>query len=377
MSVTDAATAQGMATRHRRSVKAVIANLDKVNALWKKMMDNNQIKWGGYGTYCEWYVRKLKETSSWATGQLGSRSFEEKDPMAKAELPYCFIDQTYGVSEKSIKTNRAAGSEKIFDIQKENAYNAMNAMYRALAACIYSDGTDALVPVGLRGITGDAYESSNAIAVAANKSYAGIALTGSSAISSWADGGTGSKQTGFSYDYWYPIVQSVAEIPINIGTGNKWSSEGMYYLQWMENRMTYSADISGTGDISKPDMALMAQDPWNDLVNTLAKSQITYNVMLGDKSATLGNFPNVQVGGLTCYRDDNVPADSGSLERVFVLDSKAFYIDTLQKKSEGLIEGDWKQDDPEVVGGVGVYKSNLALVCKTPKAVGVIVGCND
>ena len=144
MSLSDAQTAQGMATRHRRSVKAVMSNLDKVNALWKKMIDGNQIKWNGYGTYAEWYVRKLRETSSWVTGQLGSRDFEEKDPMDKAEVPYCFIDQTYGVSEKSVKTNRAAGSEKLYDIQKENAYNAQNAMYRALAAAIFSNGSDSL-----------------------------------------------------------------------------------------------------------------------------------------------------------------------------------------------------------------------------------------
>lgn len=377
MSLTDAQTAQGMATRHRRSVKAVVANLDKVNALWMKMTKNNQIKWGGYGTYCEWYVRKLKDTSAWVTGQLGSRDFEEKDPMDKAELPYCFIDQTYGVSEKSIKSNRAAGSEKLYDIQKENAFNAQNALYRALASAVFSNGTNSLEPVGLAGICGDAYEDTNEIHIAANKSYAGIALTGSSAISTWGDTGAGGQQTGFSHAYWYPIVQSVKEIPINIGTGDKWSTEAFYYLQWMEQRMTYSADVSGTGDISRPDMALMAQDPWNDLVNTLTKSQFTNNVMLGDKDAVVGKFPNVQVGGITCYRDDNTPDGSDAKERVFILDSKAFYIDTLNTKSEGLIEGDWKQDDPEVVGGVGVYKANLALVCKTPKAVGVIVGCDD
>jgi hypothetical protein len=42
-----------------------------------------------------------------------------------------------------------------------------------------------------------------------------------------------------------------------------------------------------------------------------------------------------------------------------------------------LVEGDWKADDPEVVGGVGMYKCNMATVCETPQAVGVIVGCHD
>ena len=373
MGLSDAQTAQGMATRHRRSVKAVQAGLDKVNALWKKMMDGNQIKYGGYGTYAEWYVRKLKETSAWTSGQLGSRDFEEKDPMAKAEVPYCFIDQTYGVSEKSIKTNRAAGSEKLFDIQKENAYNAMNAMYRALTTSLYSDGSNSLEPVGLAAICGDCYETTANVTVAALKSYGGITLT-TGGVSAWAEA---DPPTGFDNKYWYPLVTNTAEIPILVGTANTWSAEAIYYLDWMCERMTYSADVSGTGDISKPDMALMPQACWTGLKSILAKSQLTYNVMLGNKDATLAKFPNVQIGDITCYRDDNVPSDSGSLERVFVLDSKAFYIDSLNTKAEGLIEGDWKQDDPEVVGGVGVYKANLALVCKTPKAVGCITGCND
>jgi len=372
MGLQDAQTAQGMATRHRRSVKAVMSGMDKINALWGKMIKGNQIKYGGYGTYAEWYVRKLKETSSWVTGQLGSRSFEEKDPMDKAEVPYCFIDQTYGVSEKSVKTNRAAGSEKLYDIQKENAYSAQNALYRALSTALYSNGTDALQPVGLAAIVGDAYEDTNDIYIDAGKSYAGITLN-SSAITAWADG---DPQSGFDTTYWYPIVQDCGTIPLLIGSDNKWSTEAVYYLDWMAERMTYSADVSGTGDISKPDMALMGQSNWNALKSILTKSQMTYNVMLGDKDATLSNFPNVKVNSLTCYRDDNVPADKNGIERVFILDSKSFYIDSLNTKGEGLIEGDWKQDDPEVVGGVGVYKANLALVCKTPKAVGVITGCN-
>ena len=103
MAVADAVTAQGMATRHRRSVKAVVSGLGEINALLAKIIKNNRIKWNGYGTHAVWYVRKLKETSDWVSGQLGSRSFEEKDPMDEATVPYCFIDETYGVSEKSIK----------------------------------------------------------------------------------------------------------------------------------------------------------------------------------------------------------------------------------------------------------------------------------
>ncbi len=71
-----------------------------------------------------------------------------------------------------------------------------------------------------------------------------------------------------------------------------------------------------------------------------------------------------------------MPDDINSIERVFVLDTDAFYMDSLNTKSEGLIEGEWQADDAKVVGGVGVYKSNWGIVCKTPQAVGCITGCN-
>ncbi len=37
MSASDAATAQGMATRHKRSVKAVVAGVGEINALLAKI----------------------------------------------------------------------------------------------------------------------------------------------------------------------------------------------------------------------------------------------------------------------------------------------------------------------------------------------------
>ncbi len=374
MGASAAATAQGMATRHRKSVAVIQAGVGEVNALLAKMIKSGKTKWGGYGTYCEWYVRKLKKTSSWETGQLGTRSFEEKDPMDKAELPYCFISETYGVSEKSIKTNRAAGAEKLYDIQKENARNAQNALYRALVAALYSRGNDALEPVGLRGICGDTYESSGNVTSAGTESYAGIQLN-ASALSAW---NASYSTMGWTYEYWYPTVNVVETIPCLVGTDNKWSSEGIYYLGWMEQAMHRTADVSGTGEIIKPDLALMSTDPWYGLMSILAKSQLTYNVPLGNKDAVLSQFTNVRVGGLDCVYDEKVPLDhSSSKEMVFVLDSDAFYIDSLNTKSEGLIEGEWKANDPAIVGGVGVYKCNMALVCKTPKAVGVIVGCDD
>ena len=141
--------------------------------------------------------------------------------------------------------------------------------------------------------------------------------------------------------------------------------------------MSRTADVSGTGRIIKPDMAFMATDTWSSLTSLLATSQKDVaGVPLGTKDPALNNFTTIRVGGLDCVYDENTPDDSGDKERVFILDSKAFYIDSLNTKSEGLVEGQWKQDDPEIVGGVGMYKANLATICETPQAVGVITGCD-
>ncbi len=372
MGVADAQTAQGMATRHRRSVKAVVAGVGEINALLAKMIKTGRIKWGGYGTHAVWYVRKLKETSTWVTGQLGSRSFEEKDPIDEATVPYCFIDETYGVSEKSIKTNRAAGTEKLYDIQKENARNAQTALYRAMAASMFSNGSDTLEPVGLAAIFGDAYETTNNLTVAAGKSYAGISLN-TSGITAWnKDYAT----IGWDNEYWFPTAIDQGEIP-SVPATPLWSTHAVHFLAWMSHQMSRTADKSGTGRIIKPDMAFLATDTWSSLTSLLATSQKDVaGVPLGTTDPHLNNFTTIRVGGIDCVYDNGTPDDSGSKERVIVLDSKAFYIDSLNKKSEGLIEGQWKQGDPEIVGGVGMYKCNYALICETPQAVGVITGCD-
>lgn len=371
MSVLDAQTAQGMATRHIKSVKPVVAGMEKVNVLLGKMM--KRIKYGGYGTHSIWHVRKNFEEAQWVSGQLASRSFEEKDPVDEATLPFCFIDATYGVSEKSIKTNRAAGNMQIYNIQKENAMIAQQSLYRAWASAIFSNGTNTLKPVGLAGVVGDCYETTNAPTVAATKAYAGITLT-TNGVSAYS---ANYSTMGWDNEYWYPICESIDGLPGMLDSADQWSEGAIYALTWIEQMMTYSSDASGTGDTLRPDTAVMAEDPYVSLLNQLSKSQKTYNVPLGSKDPVLANFPHVYVGNLACVRDDNTPDDSGSVERIFVFDSNAFFIHTLNKKSEGLIEGEWKADDPEVVGGVGVYKSNAAIICKTPKAVGCIVGCND
>ena len=376
MGLSEAQTAQGMATRHRKSVKAIVAGLVEVNALLAKMLKGNRIKWGGYGTMFDWYVRKLKETSSWTTGQLGSRTFTERDPMANPTLPYCFLDETYGVSEKSIKTNRAAGNEKIYDIQKENAEVAKSAMYRAIVDSLYSNGADdPLEPVGLAAIVGDAYESTATITVTAGKAYAGITLT-TSGVSSTSNDATYSAD-GWDNSYWFPWVRGTAAIASEDGTTPAWSTDCVKDLAWMEHKMQRTADKSGTGKILKPDMALLDSFCWGKLIALLTQSQTTYNVPLGTVAPELANFSAIKVGGLDVVYDENVPKDVGGKGRPFILDSRAFVIETCNTKSEGLVEGQWKQNDPEVIGGVGTYKSNMGLRCSTPLAVGCIVGCDD
>jgi len=375
MSASDAAIAQGMATRHKRSVKAVQAGVGEINALLAKMIQPGKIKFNGFGTHFLWYVRKLKETSSWVSGQLGTRSFEEKDPIDEATLPYCFIDETYGVSEKSIKTNRAAGEMKLYDIQKENARNAQASLYRAFVDALYSNGSDALVPVGLFGVLGDCFATTNNVTTTAGYSYGGIVVAASAvSVDNFVYSDVSSV---FTNEYWYPIMADQAEIPGVPGTP-KWTTHAIHHLNAMARRMWRTADVSGTGEIIKPDMALLPDTLYSQLISLLITSQKDVaGVPVGTTDPLLAKFTTVRVGTLDVVYDPNVPADSGSVNRALVLDSKAFYIDSLNTKGEGLIEGEWTMKDPKVVGGIGMYKANFGLVCKTPQAVGCIVGNDD
>ena len=375
MGAAEAATAQGMATRHRRSVKAVQAGLGEINALLAKMMKLGKIKFKGYGTHAVWYVRKLAEEAAWNSGQLRKRDFEEKDPMDEATLPYCYIDRTYGIGEKSIKSNRAAGSEKIYDLQKENALVAQSALYRAVVSALYSNGSDALVPVGLDAVCGRPYEGTANVTTAAARSYAGIQMA-AAAITAWnKDRAT----MGWANDYWYPTIIDVGEIPVKSGTA-KWNTDAVKDLAWMTHRMSRTADKSGTGAILRPDMALLGSATWSDLYSLLITSQKDVaGVPVGVTDAALANFTTMRVGHLDVVYDENVPLDTQAtpVERVFVLDSKTFYIETQNTKAEGLIEGKWQADDVDVAGGRGMYKANMMLICKTPLAVGCITGCDN
>ena len=379
MGQTDAVVAQGMATRHRRSVKAMVQGIGHINALLHKVIANNQIKWGGYGESFDWYVRKLDRTASWNSGQLGTRTFKEQDPIAKATLDYCFLDETYGVSEKSLKTNRAAGDNKIYDIQKENARAAHSAIYRAIVAGIYSadSGTGGAGPAGLKTITGDAYDTSDVAVSSGAKSYAGIALNAAAIGTAFYPRTHASFP--YTYKYWAPLALSANDTP-GLGADPPWSTHGIRILSWCQNYMARTLDVSGTGKLTKPDLCLCNTEPYNAIIAQLITSQVTYHIPLGSKALRLAGFTSVTVGDVEVVYDENVPVDSASGDGdplVFIMDSKAFVLETCNTKSEGLIEGEWKQKDPTIVGGVGVYKSNLGLRIDSPVSAGVITGCND
>lgn len=377
MSVNDALTAQGMATRHRRSVKAVVQGIGHINALLRRMIKGKQVKYGSYGTGIKWYVRKLDETASWSSGQLGTRTFEEKNPIAEAALDMCFLDATYGISEKSIKTNRAAGAEKIYDIQKENARVAQSAMYRAITAAIYStsDGSVANGPAGLREICSDPLETTSTATTVANTTYAGIANTSTSAITAYAK-----NKASFTNKYWAPELVSIHEVP-GVSAAPKWSVDCLIALAFMPIAMARTKDISGTGKIIKPDLALMNVDPFNALWAKLIAAKLAAGpIALSDSDFDSVGIKNVIVGPLTCVYDENVPDDANTtaLEVVYVTDSKTYVVETCNTKSEGLVEGQWQGNtNPEIIGGVGVYKSNMCLRIDSPVSAGAIVGCND
>lgn len=371
MSLADAQIAQGLATFHRKSIEKVVRSLGHVNAMLAIAMNKGKIKYGGHGTHFDWRVGKMDEEADYVTGQLGTRTFTEEDPVDEASLPYCFIEKTYGVSEKSIKTNRASGFAKIFDIVKENAMVAEKAIYRTLAKGFYTDGTDTTKLVGLPAVLGLPYEASGAIVVPANKSYAGIVCTGASNIT-----GDDIDKSEYTNKYWAGTVACPLDIEASTGT---WASDAIKILNWFEMVMSKTVDISGTGNTVKPDIALMNIQEFLELMEIISAKQT--QIPLGKIDVVAANFKTIQVGNITCVYDENVPVDSAwnasgdGDGAVFIGDSSSFGVDTLQTKSEGLVEGEWDDKDVKTVGGVGVYKTNIGYRFDTPNAWGVCVGC--
>lgn len=375
MSLSDAQIAQGLATFHRKSIEKVVRSIGHVNALLAIALKKGKVKYGGHGTHFDWRVGKLDEEATYTSGQLGTRTFTESDPVDEASLPYCFLEKTYGVSEKSIKTNRAAGFAKVFDIIKENAMMAEKAVYRTLAKGFYTDGTNEMELVGLPAVVGLAYEAAADLVIPAAKSYAGIQCTptaGIAAIDELAELDTANAHTTSGTNaYWAPYYGLTSLL------GGTWAANAVQCLTYMETVMSRTTDMGGTGDVVKPDIALMNMSPFVELTTLMASKQT--QIPLGKIDVIAAHFKTIQVGNITCVYDENVPVDStfnasGDGEPcIFVGDSSSFAVETLNTKSEGLIEGEWDTKDVKTVGGVGVYKSNVGYRFDAPNFWGMII----
>jgi len=373
MAVTDAVTARGMSQRVKRALPTVQQNFFNQNALLKIIQQRGQIKWGGYHTKFDWFIRKTPSGSdpTWGGGELGIRTFEEVDPVNQVELNYRWLEKTYGVSDRTIETNRnASGSQKVYDSLKENMNIAQIGLYNTFGPAIYTGSGVGENPDGLLLPLGSAYESSSTVAIAAGSAYAGQTLN-TSAISAYAK-----KKASFDDAQWAPECLSIHEVP---GVSSaKWTTHSVTALSYMADEMAVTADLSGTGQMQKPDMAIMPGDPYNALKTYLAgtSTQLS-NIPVGNEALLLAGWSNIQVDTLTCVKDNNVPDDSNDYERVIVLDSSQLYIETTHKKSEGLIKNDFDPNIAIINGAVGTLKANYMFRWNSPTAATCIVGCND
>ena len=379
MSVSDAITARGMSQRIKRAIPAIEQNFFKQHALLAIAQDKGLIDWGGSHTEFDWFVRKEPDTaSSFGGGELAIRTFEEVDPANKVSLPYCWIEQTYGISDKTIEANRhARGRQKVYDSLKENLIIAQIKMYDAIAPALYGrvDKADAgNSPVGIVAALGDPYAGSDKACTLAGKKYAGKLITkAATAITAWAD-----KKASYADPQWAPEVIDVNEVP---GPATpKWSTHCLVDLSFMADQMSVSHKVSGTGKPIKPDLALMASHSYNVMKSKLVTAVgVGYNVPLGSQSLKIAGWSNIQVDTLTCVKDTNMVKDSTdtALNMVIILDSKAFRIATTHTKAEGLIINEFDTDNPLISGAIGVLKANLQFRIASPTAIGAIIDCSD
>ena len=379
MSIADAVLAREMATRNKRSIPVVLKTFGQISALLGIAIEKGHIDWGGYGNEVEWYYRKKPTKTSWGGGELGIRTFEEINPAQRAHIPYKWIEQTYGVSEKSIEQNRNAGGDnKVYDILKESQITAQIAFYDGVKDMIYQDADSSIVPAGLLSVIGDAYEpvsgTNTQISVDAGKSYAGLTLN-TSAISSYAI----NKETmGWDNEEWAPTVLHEDEIGQTAGGAadpHAWSTYAVATMDYMANAMQYAPDVSGTGRPMKPPLALMESARFNALRRLLSAGQI-YNIPLGRTDAGLNNWSNIQVNSLTAIRDDSIPqpsviAATGGF--VFFVAEDEFKLCTTHKKSEGLIKSEFDAENILARGAIGVFKGNMCTRWSSPCAVGAVI----
>ncbi len=198
----------------------------------------------------------------------------------------------------------------------------------------------------------------------------------SGAISAYA-----ANKASFTNKYWAPECIGVHEY--GHIAGDKWSSDCLAAIEHMAVAMARTKDISGTGKIVRPDLALMDVDPFNAMwAKNIVFKGAGGPINLSDNDFDKVGIKNMIVAGITCVYDENVPSDSAAggsgYEIVFFVDSDAYVVETLNSKSEGLIEGQWQGNtNPEIIGGIGVYKGNMGFRIDSPVCAGAIVGCND
>lgn len=395
MSLADAVTSRGLSQRITSATKAIQQGFFNERALLKIAETKGRIKYGGSHTEVEWYIRNVPtgQTATFGNpdGELSVLTFEEQKPANRVHLPYCYILKTYGISDRSIEANKNAGANKIYDIIAENLTLAQIFMYDAIAPAIYNaTSADTEQPVGLLGVCGSPIHTSAHAVVAAAVAYANKTLTTNgftgSAISSSTTGlgiqrttTLAAALTSWDDNQWAPVAASVEDVLATCGSAlTAWSTGAVIALAGMADLMSLTRTASGTGTQIKPDLALMGQGPFSAVKNLLIPSQYgASGIPLGNKDLVLANFPNIVVDTLTVVKDTDVPNSADGTERVFVVDSTQFSIETTHSKSEGLIKNDFDPNIAIINGAVGTLKANMMYRWNSPTAVGCIVGCGD
>ena len=382
MGIQAAIDTRALSQRITSAMKPINENFFQERALLK--LAENRIKWNCSHTEFEWFVRNVPtgQTATFGNpdGELSILTFEEQKPVNRAHLPFCYIKKTYGVGDRTIEANRNATDNKIFGAVKENMQLAYIFMYDALGPSIYNKNLTSEDPVGLLAMVGNPINTGNHAVIPALASYAGRTLSTAGFTGSTTKGLVPSTASAWDDAQFSPTVGSVEDVLLAAGSSEtKWSTGCLYILDYMAEQMSRTASTSGTGKRIKPDIALMNMGPYMAVKNLMTKSQLTYNIPLGNTSLTLANFPNIVVNSLTCIKDTDVPSDANSTpeEIVFVMDSNQFQICTTHKKSEGLIKSEFDPDIVLINGVVGSLQANMAYMLNSPTAIGAVVGCGD
>lgn len=383
MSVVDAVTARGMAQRIKAALPTIQQNFFDHNALLSILHQRNQIKWGGSHTEFDWYIRKAPDAANNPSfglgGNLAVRTFEELDPANKCVLPYCWLERTYGVSDRTIEANRhASGSQKVYDVLKEQLTVAQISLYNTLAPAVWTGAGGADTPSGIVKTIGTAYETGGQTTVTIGQTYAGRTLNTGAIAAFNADRST----MGWDDLQFAPSVCEIDAVP-HIGAA-AWSTNWYDALAWIVDYMAVTSDVSGTGTPIKPDLCCMNVDPYTMVKSYLAGQSTQYNTPVGNEKLLLAGWANIQFDTLLIIRDTSVPHDGdhasgASLERVFCLDSKQIHICTTHTKAEGIVKNEFETNEknPLISGAIGVLKCNLNYMVHSPTAVGCILGCND